>query len=570
MSYQVLARKSRPTQFEELFGQEHVTLTLKNAIKAGRIAHAYLFSGPRGVGKTSAARLLAKAMNCVQGPTESPCGSCSFCREINEGTSMDVIEVDAASHTGVEHIRSLTETIKYHSSGNKYKIYLIDEVHMLSISAFNALLKNLEEPPPRVIFIFATTEVHKVPETIQSRCQHFIFNLIPQPLIMEKLKRLIAKEEVVADDKVISIIARASGGSMRDAESILEKIMTYCGNPITEDKCLRALGLVPSEILYQLCEHIVHERVQDCFACIGTIISEGRNLNKFIQDLIDFFRHILLFKVSRETALPSHLQEAEKDRFRILAQQFRESQLLFIMDTLVKLEIEIKYSPSPLILAEMALLKLSRSRQVLPIDEVIKKIRVLEDRLSSQYHSPPSTPAISVKNESTEEDISRHSISKGLNAETIKNRWGDFLLFLEKKNSLIKTYLSEAKISKFDGNQLNLTFSEGSVFVAKIIHDPDMHKKVAQELAHFFHHQMVIKIEVETTPLLEEEKKNHPQAHEQNDDASYISPQESIRKLIHTNAFVEKTMELFQGNVVNYKPASVPETKKRSQNEQIE
>jgi DNA polymerase III subunit gamma/tau len=385
MNHQVLARKFRPNQFQDVMGQEEICTTLTNAIKANRLAHAYLFSGPRGVGKTTTARLLAKALNCQEGPTDQPCGECSFCREIADGISLDVLEVDGASNNGVEQVRSLIETVKYNSASNKYKIYIIDEVHMLTISAFNALLKTLEEPPPRVIFIFATTELEKVPETIQSRCQQFQFHLIPREIIMKRLKALILKEGFQSEEGVYSLVAHASGGSMRDAESILEKVMTFCGSPLTEKGTLNALGMVPRDLFYQLAESIFMKKPLHCLEIIQKVSSEGRNLNKFIQESIHFFRNLLFIKCAGETLIKNDHGQEDLNQLKNLSKKFeKESQLLHILDLLCNLETEMKSSLSPQVLAEVTFVKLSHSSQSVPLDALLMKLIDIENRLKKE------------------------------------------------------------------------------------------------------------------------------------------------------------------------------------------
>ena len=537
MNYQVLARKSRPSQFEDVVGQEHITKTLQNAIKAGRIGHAYLFSGPRGVGKTTSARLLAKALNCESGPTDSPCGTCVCCREIAEGNSMDVIEVDGASNNGVEEARSLLETIKYNPSPNKYKIYIIDEVHMLTIAAFNALLKNLEEPPPRVIFIFATTELHKVPETIQSRCQQFTFTLIPQEVIVGKLRKLVEKEGVTAGESVLEIVARASGGSMRDAETILEKVMTYCGKEISEEKALEALGIVSRDLFYHMAEAILTEKTEVCFEIVQKVISGGRNMEKFIRESIDFFRNILLAHIHSGLTKSLPLPEEEKKKIRELADKFGESQLLFILDVLCKLESEMKVSFSPRVLVEMAFVKISHARNMLPIETIVAKLRDMEDKFKRLPRSETHPPHPSAQTPTP------GNATLSFSPESIKKKWSDFLTHLERKNPILGQRVGNAIPSGFSGNVLTLQFDESAFSQAKVLKSHESEETLSKELTAFFNHHIIIKIELNSESSI---------ANHEEDSQSKPPPVLSF-KMEATNPennFVMQALDVFGGDIV--------------------
>ncbi len=295
MFYLVLARKWRPQTFEEVVGQEVVVRTLKNALLKGRIAHAYLFSGPRGVGKTSTARILAKALNCAEGPTPYPCNKCQSCNEITSGTSLDVVEIDGASHTGVDNIRELKEAVSYKPMRSRYKVYIIDEVHMLSQSAFNALLKTLEEPPPHVVFVFATTEPQKVPLTVLSRCQRFEFRRIPPELIFKHLKKITEAEGIVADEKALKLLAEKADGSLRDAQSLLDQVAAYAGGEkIIEEMVKEVLGIPERWTLEKLAQSLAQGDLKEGFKIIEELYERGIPYDEFLLEFMKYLRDLLL------------------------------------------------------------------------------------------------------------------------------------------------------------------------------------------------------------------------------------------------------------------------------------
>jgi DNA polymerase-3 subunit gamma/tau len=296
MEYQSLYRKWRPQTFKDIIGQRHITKTLINAISLNRISHAYIFSGPRGVGKTTTARILAKSLNCLKGPTPQPCNKCERCIRITDGYSMDVIEIDGASNNGVDSIRELRNKVNFAPAEGKYKIYIIDEVHMLSQGAFNALLKTLEEPPSHVIFIFATTDPHKIPSTILSRCQWFNFRRISLEDIVAKLKMIAKDEKLKIDDKILNMIARSSTGSMRDAESTLDQIIAYCGKEITSQSVREVLGIIEEEVFFEFIEAIIKDDTLKGIEIINRTSDLGGDASQFIKNLMEYVHNQLNWK----------------------------------------------------------------------------------------------------------------------------------------------------------------------------------------------------------------------------------------------------------------------------------
>lgn len=374
MSYQVIARKYRPQIFDDVAGQPLVIGTLKNAILNDRVAHAYIFSGGRGVGKTSTARLLAKALNCVQGPTVTPCGQCDSCREIAAGNSIDVLEIDAASNRGIDEIRELRESVRYLPARDRYKVFIIDEVHMLTTEAFNALLKTLEEPPPRSLFILATTEAHKLPATIQSRCQHFAFRLLDYSQIYERLEDVCRRENIQAEPGALSALARAAEGSLRDGLSLLDEMIAACGSQVDEARVRQQLGVVPSSLLAALVESIRGGDSQAVLESVHQLASEGYELAHFCGEFTQFIRDLM---VARSCGTASPLLQApddEKTELARLAQLFSEEELARFFQVLLRLQGEMRYSLQPRFHLELGLVKLVHARKLVAIESLISRM----------------------------------------------------------------------------------------------------------------------------------------------------------------------------------------------------
>src|SRR5437764_3415380 len=332
MKYQVIARKFRPQVFEEVVGQKPLVQTLRDAIQMERIGHAYLFSGPRGVGKTTTARILAKGLNCGKGSTITPCNQCASCQEIAAGKSIDVFEIDAASNTGVDNIRELRESAKYAAARSRYKIFIIDEVHMLSTSAFNALLKILEEPPAHVVFIMATTERHKVPATILSRCQQFIFRSISPAEIQNHLRQIADREGVKIDDRAISYIVKASEGSMRDAQSLLDQIISFSGQQVVDEDVRDVLGFIPSEILDRTLDGLAARDSKSLLETAGIVVDQGLNLQQYVREFIGRIRDLLISRLVLQEKISGNADE--KRELAARAGKFSEQDLIRFFDLL--------------------------------------------------------------------------------------------------------------------------------------------------------------------------------------------------------------------------------------------
>ena len=456
MSYMALYRKFRPDNFKDVKGQEHIVTTLKNQIKAGRIGHAYLFTGTRGTGKTSVAKLFAKTVNCENPNDGNPCNECSLCQGIKSGTSMNVIEIDAASNNGVENVREIVEEVRYSPTEGKYKVYIIDEVHMLSTGAFNALLKTIEEPPSYVIFILATTEVHKIPVTILSRCQRYDFKRITIDIIADRLRELMDEEKVDVEDKALRYIARMADGSLRDALSLLDQCISfYLGETLTYDNVLDVLGTVDTRVFSQLLGLINNQDVTGCIRILDDVENGGRELSQFVIDFIWYLRNLLLVKTTEN--VNDIIIDMATENLMLLKQEAESMDVDILMRYIrifSELSNQIRYAPRKRVLLEMALIKLCRPQMEQSVDSLINRIKILEDKLEkgivvkSDQKNTKQTETESHVEPEKKQEILPEALPEDL--KKVAGIWRNIIAQVTKKAPAIGPALNNATLSVDD------------------------------------------------------------------------------------------------------------------------
>ena len=452
MSYVALYRKFRPQRFEDVKGQDHIVTTLKNQMKADRIGHAYLFCGTRGTGKTSIAKILAKAVNCEHPVDGSPCNECETCKAIGAGTSMNVIEIDAASNNGVDNIREIREEVAYRPARGRYKVYIIDEVHMLSTGAFNALLKTLEEPPSYVVFILATTEAHKIPITILSRCQRYDFRRITVDTIAQRLTELMEKEHTEVEEKAIRYIAKAADGSMRDALSLLDQcIAFYLGETLTYEKTLEVLGAVDTEVFSALLRKIWHQDTAGAIRTLEELIVQGRELGQFVGDFIWYMRNLLLVKTSDVPEDAVDVSAENLQRLKEEGEMLDVETLMRYIRVFSELSNQIRYASQKRVLVEIALIKLCQPVMETNLDSLFDRIRVLEEKMEKGI--PVSAAVSAEKNRNVQESEEEQTEKKPEKAapedlQYIKKNWNTIV---RETKGFLQQMLKES-IPKYNGN----------------------------------------------------------------------------------------------------------------------
>ncbi|HOV15927.1 MAG TPA: DNA polymerase III subunit gamma/tau [Candidatus Cloacimonadota bacterium] len=521
MSYLVLARKYRPQTFKEVYSQEHITQILANAIKSNRIAHAYLFTGPRGVGKTSMARILAKSLNCINGPTITPCGVCHNCVEIATSVSPDVIEIDGASNTGVDDVRELQKELIYAPSSSKYKIYIIDEVHMLSKNAFNALLKTLEEPPENVIFIFATTEPQKVIPTIISRCQRYDFRRIPPDDIVANLKHIAAMENIKIDEESLYLIARKSDGGMRDALSLLDQVLTYGEGDININIVRKIFSEVALVVHANLLQAMHEHEGKEVISQFQQIVNQGVDLVEFLNSFMEFLRQVLLIKVG---FAPRGIMKEDLEIIRGCANNFELNTLMYMMTLFIQLKQDLRTASHPSILIEVTLLKMSRLDEMEDLEKILAKLQKspaknIQQQVPAKQVSAPTKKTQPLPEREVEEPVEEieyvppQKVAE-LTKEHVLENWPGFLNHIGKKRSALVIALKNGKIVSVKSNMIFIDFDSSLSY--------NMISKSQKDLEELLSEYFNLPVKVITnltetsivndthTPTLQEIKQNNP------------------------------------------------------------
>lgn len=513
MSYLVIARKYRPQSFDQIVGQEHVTQTLKSAIAQGKVAHAYLFSGPRGVGKTSAARILAKSLNCEKGISADPCQECTNCIEITQGSSLDVLEIDGASNRGIDEVRALRENVKFSPIHGRLKIYIIDEIHSLTHDAFNALLKTLEEPPAHVKFIFATTEAHRVLPTILSRCQRFDFKRIPTQLLVQKLSEIAKQEKIEIDTESLNEIALSSGGGLRDAQTILDQLSAYSGKKIEKGIVREILGLIEREVLEQFIAFVAERDTAKLLDLVRQLEERGTDLGQLVNNLIQHCRNLMICQagvkdLTNVLDLPKELIEKVQQQ----AAKLGKDETLFILHTLVGLQQEMKRASFPKILLELALIRMTEMRQWIQIPELVEKLKELEEKVGEK---------------------SEPSLNSHVSLEKIIQSWPSLAQKIKSQKVPLGAALQMGKPSALEGKRLILSFPSAESFHKEFAERGNNKKLIEQELQVIFGVPLTVELTLE---------KNSPLPASQNQTAS--SPN-SV-----DDPMVKSALEIFSGRVI--------------------
>lgn len=506
MSYTALYRKFRPAEFEDVKGQDHIITTLQNQIKANRIGHAYLFCGTRGTGKTTVAKIFAKAVNCESPVNGSPCGKCAMCQSIAAGTSMNVIEIDAASNNGVDNIREIREEVAYRPTEGKYKVYIIDEVHMLSIGAFNALLKTLEEPPEYVIFILATTEVHKIPITILSRCQHYDFKRITIDTITARMQELMDTEKVEVEDKALRYIAKAADGSMRDALSLLDQcIAFYLGQKLTYEHVLEVLGAVDTDVFSKLLRNVIARDVSAVLETVEELVMQGRELSQLTADFTWYLRNLLLVKTSDSIENVLDVSAENLQQLKEEAQMIEVDQLLRYIRIFSELSGQMKYATQKRILLEVALIKLCTPAMEVSQDSLLDRIRALEEKVENGIPMMPMDAQRGYADadymggyagsypegqQKAGRSVNKPEVPKAI-PEDVQEVVKNFRPIANEASGLLRTYLKRAKLSLGGDNRLLLVMP--GAMEADVVGAPERKK----ELEDLIEQRIGKKVEVE-------------------------------------------------------------------------
>ena len=549
MSYQVLSLKWRPQAFDDVVGQDHLTKTLINAFKKDRVAQAYILTGPRGVGKTTTARIISKALNCPKTKSGVPCNQCNICQEIIDGRNLDVLEIDGASNRGIEEIRNLREQIKYTPMGSNYKVFIIDEVHMLTNQAFNALLRTLEEPPSHGKFILATTDIHKVPSTIISRCQRFDFNRITSEVISKRLSVILKSENIAIDNESLLSISQKADGSMRDALSLLDQVIAYSGESIAIEDVSTVIGLIPNEIYFDFTDAIIEKDYNKMMSVISSIQNAGLSLQDVSQGLIKHCNNLLISSVDKGEELLLDINEEAKNRYISTYNNHNSKDLIRISKVLHDMQYSLKQVSQPMIVFEMTALKLIEMDTALSISELISNLSSSVPKkkiIQKNKTNSSSKEKLTVSNNNESKKISdipidsndkvEKKINYSLNIDVVKEKWDDFVDKVSKQRPSIGAILDNAEPLELNENLLTVNIFDLPKFsIGNLEHNQELINQFAQE-----HYDMALKI---IPKLMESDKAGHKL---KDNDPKMNKDDAATSK----DAVVSKVLEVFDGEIL--------------------
>jgi len=564
MAYQVLALKYRPLVFEDVIAQGHITKTLARAVKTGRVAHGYLFTGPRGTGKTTTARILAKALNCVEGPTPTPCNKCPICKEITAGSSMDVLEIDAASNTGVDDVRTLRENIRYLPTSGKKRVFIIDEVHRLSGSAFDALLKTLEEPPDHAVFIFATTEPHKVPQTILSRTQRYDFRRVPTTAIAEHLEKLAELEKAKAEPEALFLMARKAEGSVRDALSLLDQMIALADEEITVDLTASTLGIVDRQLFAKLLEIIAAGDTEPVFELVRDLFDSGAGIQEFVEDFIDYLRNLLVQKSASDPDQFLEVSSSEKEDLVRLAAYFTEADILRMIHILSEFLAELKKGYDERLFLEICLVRLARMESSITLQEVIERLNRLSTPQPSQEQSsgtlfgdvkagatapkpkrpaPPPPPEPDIvpppdDDRTVAQDVAFET-GKPLNLPRVQMSWPKFLEALKRRKQMLASLLSMGELRSVEENRIRVAFRNSYETNKQVVSKSENRTLIEDTLRDFYKTAARIEFEIDNSPPPKKKAEPRPRSEPVNAD-----------DLVDNDPDLKKMLEQIDGEII--------------------
>ncbi|RKX25813.1 MAG: DNA polymerase III subunit gamma/tau [Candidatus Zixiibacteriota bacterium] len=551
MAYQVFARKYRPQTFEDIVAQEHVTRTLQNAVKNNRVGSGYLFCGPRGTGKTTTARVLAKCLNCVDGPTPTPCGECSACSEIASGSSLDVLEIDAASNTGVDDVRTLRENVRYLPTSGKKRIFIIDEVHRLSDAAFDALLKTLEEPPDHVVFVFATTEPMKVPETILSRTQRFDFKRVSSTDLVKHLKKIAEKEKLLIDNASLVLLARKADGSVRDCLSLLDQVVAYAGESVSQQQIVEALGLVDQQTLFDFTAAVAAQDTPQVLQLVRQIENTGTDPDDFINELLDHFRILMILGTDKNVKDQLDLNKDEIEEYLKQSAFFSTGDIVRLMNTAARLLIDLRSGLDERLVLETGAVKMASMESTVRFEEILAFLRENPKTSSTLDLMTPNTTTKKVRTTSAplsfvkgaESHTSNETeYTQSLNMPQLQAGWEGFIAALKQKSHMLASQLGMAEIGEVVNNKIKLIFGANVAASVQVIQKPDNLNLILQTFRDHFRARVSLDCEVDP------DRESRPPGA-----APEKKPKVDINKLIENSPRIRSLLEKVNGEIIGVK-----------------